>query len=41
MTEFKAGNNKKKYKVERIWDNAIYIKKLAAGHLLGFYYLIT
>ena len=39
MTEFEPGNNKK-YKVEVIWDNAIYANK-TKGYLLGLYYLIT
>lgn len=40
MTEFKASNNKK-YKIEGIWDNAVYAKEFAASHLLSFYYLIS
>ena len=37
--EFEAGDDTK-YKVEAIWDSAIYAKKLEAGHLPGLYYLI-
>ena len=37
--EFKVGDNAK-YKMEIIQDSAIYIKKLEAGHLPEFYYLI-
>ena len=37
--EFEAGNSKE-YKVEAIWDNAIYANK-AKGHLLGLYYLVA
>ena len=36
--EFEVSNNKK-YKVDGIWDSAIYIKKLAKL-LLRLYYLI-
>ena len=39
MIEFEAGNSKK-YKVQAIWDSAVYTNK-AEGHLLGFYYLIA
>ena len=38
--EFEAGNSEE-YKVEAIWDNAIYISKLELGQLLGLYYLIA
>lgn len=41
VTEFEANGNKKKYKVEEIWDNVIYAKKSAADHLPNFYYLIS
>ena len=40
MTEFEAGNDKE-YKVERIWDSAVYAKKSAAGHLSSLYYMIS
>ena len=36
--EFKAGNNKE-YKVDDIWNSAVYVKELAK-HLLGLYYLV-
>ena len=39
--ECKAGGNKKKYKVEGIYDNAIYARKSETGHVLGFYYLVS
>ena len=39
--EFDTGNNSGKYKVETIWDNAIYAKKSESGHLPGFYYLVS
>ena len=38
--EFKAGGNNKKYKVEGIHNSVVYIRKLEAGHLLSFYYLV-
>ena len=36
---FETGNNKK-YKVDNIWDSAVYAKKLAIKQLLGLYYLV-
>ena len=36
--KFEAGNNKG-YKVDDIWDSAIYARELA-GQLSGFYYLV-
>ena len=39
--EFKAKNNNEKYKVEGIRNSIIYAKKSEAGHLLGFYYLVS
>ena len=41
MTEFEAGSNDKKYKIEGIQDSAVYTKKLAIGHLPDLYYLIA
>ena len=38
--EFEVGSNNKEYKVEGICDNAVYAKKLEAGHLLGLYYML-
>ena len=37
--EFEAGDSKK-YKIEAIWDNAVYANK-AKGHLPGLYYLVA
>lgn len=34
-----ADNDNREYKVEAIWDSAIYIKK-SKNHLLKLYYLI-
>ena len=41
VTEFKAGSADEKYKLERIWDSAVYAKKLATGYLPGLYYLVS
>ena len=38
--ELEAGDNSE-YKVEAIWDSAVYTRKSKAGHLLGLYYLIS
>lgn len=40
MTDFQAGNNKE-YELEKIWNNAVYIKELAVGDLSSLYYLIS
>ena len=37
--EFDADNSEE-YKMEEIWDSAIYVRKLES-HLLGLYYLIA
>lgn len=37
---FKTSNNSKMYKIETIWNSAIYIKKLK-GYLLDFFYLVV
>ena len=39
--EFNAGNDGEEYKVETIWDSALYAKELELGHLPGLYYLIS
>ena len=42
ILELDAGNkDSKKYKVEAIWDNAVYANKLESGHLPGLYYLVV
>ena len=41
VTEFEAGSNEEEYKVERIWDSAVYAKESAMGHLPGLYYLVS
>ena len=41
IPELDANNdNSKKYKVETIWDSAVYINKLKSYHLPGLYYLV-
>ena len=40
--ELDAGNDKsKKYKVEAIWDNAVYAKESKSGNLPSLYYLVS
>ena len=38
--ELKAGNNKE-YKVETIWDSAVYASKSESGQLPDLYYLVA
>ena len=38
--EFKASNSKK-YKVEAIWDSAVYASESESGQLPGLYYLVV
>ena len=40
LPELDTGNNSKEYKVEAIWDSAVYIKE-AEDHLPRFYYLVA
>ena len=41
VPELDASNgDNEEYKIEVIWDNAVYIEELEA-HLLGLYYLIA
>ena len=40
VPEFEPGNNKE-YKVEVIWDSAVYTRESESGHLLGLYYLVS
>ena len=39
MTKFEAGNSEN-YKLEVIWDSAVYVNKIK-GYLLGLYYLVA
>ena len=41
VTEFEAGNDEEEYKVEGIWDSAVYARESATGHLPGLYYLLS
>ena len=42
VPELDAGNkNSKEYKVETIWDSAVYANKSESGHLPGLYYLVA
>ena len=38
--EFEGNSKGEKYEIERIWDSAIYTKKLKCYHLPSFYYLV-
>ena len=38
--EFDASDNKE-YKVEAIWDSAVYVKESESGHLPGLDYLVS
>ena len=39
--EFDTGDNdSREYKVEVIWDSAVYSRESKSGHLSGFYYLV-
>ena len=39
-TELDVNNEGGKYKVEAIWDSAVYTRELESGHLPGLYYLV-
>ena len=39
--EFKAGSNNEEYKVEDIYNSAVYAKESEAGHLPSLYYLVS
>ena len=41
VSELNTGKNSKKYKVETIWDSAVYANKLESGYLSGLYYLVA
>ena len=36
-----AGDDNRKYKVEVIWDSAVYARESELGHLLGLYYPVS
>ena len=39
--KFEAGSDNEEYEVESIRDSAVYTRKSEAGHLPGFYYLVS
>ena len=40
--EFNAVDNKRReYKLEVIWDNAVYMRESELSHLPGLYYLVS
>ena len=41
IPELDAGDNSNKYKVEAIWDSAVYANKSESGHLPDLYYLVA
>ena len=41
VEELDAGDDSGEYKLEAIWDSAVYAKKSKSGHLLGLYYLVS
>lgn len=41
VREFEASVNNKKYKIEGIQNNAVYVKESVAGSLPNLYYLIS
>ena len=42
VLELDAGDkDSEEYKVEAIWDSAVYVNKSESGHLPGLYYLVA
>ena len=42
MTELESeAGNSKEYKVEALWESAVYASKLELGQLSGLYYLVA
>ena len=39
--ELNAGDDSGEYKVEVIWDSAVYARESESGHLSGLYYLVS
>ena len=40
--EFDTGDDESgEYKMEAIWDSAVYARELKSGHLPGLYYLVS
>ena len=40
VPKFEPGNNKE-YKMEAIWDSAVYVRESESGHLPDLYYLVS
>ena len=40
LAELAAGKDNSEYKMEAIWDSAVYTKKSKSGHLPELYYLV-
>ena len=40
LAELDAGKDSGKYKIEVIYNNAVYARKSESSHLLGLYYLV-
>ena len=38
--ELAAGDESGEYKMEAIWDSAVYARESESDHLLGLYYLV-
>ena len=41
MLELDVSENSEEYKIEAIWDSAIYTNKLESGYLPGLCYLVV
>ncbi len=39
--EFEGDSESKEYKVEGIWDSAVYAKESESGQVPGLYYLVS
>ena len=39
--EFDTGNDSEEYKVEAIWNSAVYARELKSGYLPDHYYLVS
>ena len=41
VEELDAGDNSREYKMEAIWESAVYARESKSGHLPGFWYLVS
>ena len=41
IAKLDAGDKSEEYKVETIWDSAVYANKSESGHLPSLYYLVA